>query len=232
MFYPWIYPKIPLDYNIPPTIYSILDSIVNYDNENPVSVSELAENGRNEIFDFTYPLSSHIQKEDFEVMILNHFMMRRIGSETLTSFKLALNVKLNEIMPMYNKLWDAIDGWDLFEDGEITTRVQSDSRNTTNSITSTTNGTNTSDRRYSNMPQNELSDIRDGKYITEYNYDSDNATTSSNTSGSGSDLGVVNETITRTPSDKMSYYKSFLENKQNVYTMIFKDLDSLFYQII
>ena len=40
----------------------------------------------------------------------------------ITAFKIALNVKLNEIMPVYNKMFDFLDGWDLFNDGEKTIR--------------------------------------------------------------------------------------------------------------
>ena len=32
-------------------------------------------------------------------------------------------VKLNEIMPVYNKLFDALDGWTLFTDGEEYSRI-------------------------------------------------------------------------------------------------------------
>ncbi|MBQ1550980.1 MAG: hypothetical protein IIZ67_02660, partial [Bacilli bacterium] len=45
----------------------------------------------------------------------------------------------------------------------------------------------------------------------------------------GSDSRTTNETITRTPADKIRIYKEFIENKESIMTMIFKDLDSLFY---
>ena len=93
---------------------------------------------------------------------------------------------------------------------------------------STTN--TTSDRRYSDTPQNQLQSVRDGEYVSEYNYDTDNGTTS-NTSFSTNN-NTTNEAITRSPADKMMLYSEFLKNRQNIYTMIFKDLDSLFYQII
>ena len=83
-------PPLPPDYDIPPTIYSLLNSYVNYDNPNPVKISNLASAGRNMFFDFNYTLTDKITKEDFEVMILNHFLMRRIGYDTVTAFKIAL----------------------------------------------------------------------------------------------------------------------------------------------
>ena len=56
-------------------------------------------------------------------------------------------------------------------------------------------------------------------------------TKSDNTSNT-KDKVETSETIKRTPSDKIYIYKEFLNNKQNIYTMIFKDLESLFYQLV
>ena len=126
--YPLIYPFLPRNCEKPPTIYSILESIVNYGTDDKTKIKDLAKVGRTKIFDFDYPLSDKISKEEFECMILNHYLTRRIGFDTPTLFKIQLNVKLNEIMPMYNKMFDSIDGWDIFKDGEKTTRYGTDNR--------------------------------------------------------------------------------------------------------
>ena len=102
----------------PPTVYAILNSIANFGKEDKTKIKDLASATREKIFNFTYPLSTKVDKEEFEKMILNHYMMRRIGFETVTAFQLQLNVKLNSIMPMYNKLFDMLDGWDLLNNGE------------------------------------------------------------------------------------------------------------------
>ena len=238
--YPFIIPPAFPDYNLPPTLYRLLNSIVNFDSEDQTKIKDLASAGRKEIFDFSYPLSENVEREDFEIMILNHFLMRRIGYDTLNAFKIALNVKLNEIMPIYNKMFDMLEGWDIFNDGEHVTRNVTDSgTNSQNSTTqTTTSGTsqNTSDRRYSDTPQQQLSNVRDGKYITDYNYDTDNGTTTSSANGtnasSGTDSRNTSETITRTPSDKMRLYKEFIENKKSIMTMIFEDLEPLFYGLV
>ena len=92
--FPFLYsPMIPNlkklwnDFDQPPTIYSLLNSYVNFENPEPVKISNLAKAGRAMFFDFDYPLAEGWSKEDFETMILNHFMMRRIGYETVTAFK-------------------------------------------------------------------------------------------------------------------------------------------------
>ena len=226
--YPFIIPPAYPDYNLPPTLYRLLNSIVNFDEEEQTKIKNLASEGREDIFDFEYPLSTHVDKEDFEVMILNHFLMRRIGYDTLNAFKIALDVKMNEIMPMYNKMFDMLDNWNVFNDGEVTSRTVTDSG--TNSLNNITTSQNTSDRRYSDTPQNQLQNVRDGKYITDYNYDTDNGSVSS--SSAGTDSRSTLESITRTPSDKMKLYREFIENKKSIMTMIFEDLEPLFYGLV
>lgn len=237
MFYP---PILPTNNYNPPTIYSILESIVNYGKDDKTKIKDLAKVGRSEIFDFDYPLTDNIKKEDFETMILNKFLMRRIGFETLTAFKIQLNVKLNEIMPMYNKMFDAIENWDILNDGEITEKSGTDNRNidTTNTLknSSTTNNSEISDRRNSDLPQSQLANVRNGSYVTDYNYDtnSSNSSDSSNSEGfsNSKDNNVYNEVIKRSPADKISIYKEFQENLKSIYTLIFKDLDCLFFQLL
>lgn len=225
----WMFPELPNDITEPPTLYSFLESIVNFNNEeNKVKIKNLAREGRQVIFDFEYPLSTHINKQDFEVMILNKFLMRRIGYETLGAFKIALSVKLNEIMPNYNLLFDAISDWDIFEDGEVETRVNEESNTSSTSTTSTNSGTE--DLRYSNTPQNRITDVQNGNYVTDYNYNT--STTSGTTSGEIEGTNNLEETITRTPSSKIEVYKNFIESKNNIYTMIFNDLETLFYGLV
>lgn len=247
------YPFLPPNCNKPPTIYTILESIVNPDVDlnDPapdVKIKDLAKAGRGTIFNFDYPLSSNVSRENFETMILNHFLMRRIGFETVTAFRIQLDVKLNEIMPLYNKMFDALENWEIFNDGEVTTRTGTDNRtsqstnNTSNQLTnhSTTSTNDVSDRRNSELPQNQLEDLRNGSYVTNYNYDTntnngeDNSTSqgTSQATNQGTDNNEYNETIKRTPADKIAILKEMQENIKSIYTMIFKDLDCLFYQLV
>lgn len=243
MLFPMMF-RIPDDYNIPPTLYSILNSIVNFENEDPVKIKDLARYSRSKIFDFDYPLSQYADKEEFECMILNHYIMRRIGYETMTAFKIALNVKLNEIMPMYNKLFDSIHEWNIFNDGELTERNVRDTRdkvennNLTNNLSNNTSTNNISDRRNSELPQDQIINVQNGSYMTDYNYDTDtgNSISTSNSSSinniTNNENGELSEIIKRTPADKMKNYKEFIESKRNIMSMIFKDLDPLFYGLI
>lgn len=248
LFYPFF---SPLNEK-PPTLYAILNSIANFGKEDKTKIKDLASASREKIFNFTYPLTTKIDKEEFEKMILNHYMMRRIGFETVTAFQLQLNVKLNSIMPMYNKLFDMLDGWDLLNDGEKVTRTLTDEKtsDTTNNNTtsntlenkSTTENITAADRRESDLPQSEIDNVQDGSYMTKYNLDKTtvNGSDNSNSSGTSTTNGSTNtnenvktlEEISRTPADKISIYKQFQENLTSIYQMIFKELDDLFYGLI
>lgn len=245
---PMFMPMIPMNNMKPPTIYAILNSICNFDAETQTKIVDLAKVGRTKIFNFDYPLSEKVDKQQFECMILNHFLQRRINFQTITGFQIQLNVKLNEIMPLYNKMFDSLDGWNIFEDGEKTTHDSTDDRTTNvensanNSLSSNSNTTseNISDLRYSKMPQNELQNIKDGKYVTDYNYNQDNATNTDESTSTGSSSGtsntkdnnVLHEEWNKSPGDKIAIYKEFQENLKSIYGMIFKDLECLFYGLV
>ena len=242
-FYPFLFPCMPTMINLPPTVYSLLESIVNYGKDEKTKIKDLAKEGRTTFFDFDYPLTNNITKEQFETMILNKFIMRRIGYDTLTTFKLQLNVKLNSIMPIYNKMFDALENWNIFESGEVTTETGTDERQTTNttqntlSNSSTTQSTSTSDRRNSELPQDQLENLRDGSYVGVYNYDTDtsngqdSSTSNVSATSNGTDNNEYTKEIRRSPADKIAIMKEMQENINNIYEMIFKDLECLFYQL-
>lgn len=265
-FFGFLDPLVPNAFKKPPTIYAILNSIVNGAKEpdDYTKIKNLAKEGRSTIFNFEYPLSEKVSKEKFEIMILNHYLERRIGFETVTSFQIHLDNKLNEIMPIYNKLFDSLDGWDLLNDGEKVVREGNDdktskssqnsnsnsamesSNNLLNNSTSTNNST--SDRRRSTLPQNNIEDVKNGSYLTEYNFDtneniandqSSSKGTSTSNSNSTNDLStnatdktVYTETITRTPADKLAIYKEFQNSINSIYKMIFSELNCLFYSLV
>ena len=204
----------------PPTLYAILNSIANYDQPTQTKIRDLANACHDKIFDFDYDLSSALDKNQFEIDILNHFMMRRIGFDTVTAFQLYLETKLHEILPYYNLMFDSFKDYNLFDNGETITRESTSnttSSNTTNAV---------AENRYSKYPENELDDIRDGSYVTDQNYNTNNVNNNNNLDN------TVNETINRSPVDKMTIYRKYLDTKRSVMTMIYKELDSLFYQLV
>ena len=208
IWYPFpIVPWLPTNCDLPPTLKSLMNSICNYGKEEKTNIYGLAKGSRSTIFNFDYPLSDKVNREEFEIMILNHYIHRRIGFDTPTEFRIALNVKLNEIMPIYNKMFDSLSGWDILNDGEVTERIQTDNGNNTLNNTVNINSQNISDRRFANMPQNRIEDVQDGSYMTDYNYDKDNNNGETISNSSGTNTNTTNETIKRSPSDKIKIYK-------------------------
>ena len=212
--------------NKPPTIYFLLDSIVNYGKDTKTKIKDLASEGRSRVFNFDYPLSDKITKADFETNILNHYLMRRIGAETFTTFQINLNAKLNEIMPLYNMMFDSLDGIDLLNDSE--TKTGTDNSSTNNSLNNSS--TTISDKRYSDTPQNKLTNVQDGTYVTEYNYDTN--TDSSQSQGASQNARTYNETIVKSPSNKIRNIKEFQKELKSIYSLIYDDLDDLFYGLV
>ena len=229
MYLPYNYifflnPFIPPYNQKPPTLFSILNSIANFgkDEEERTKVKDLAKVTHTKIFDFDYPLSSKINKDKFEINILNKFLKRRIGTETVVDFKIELEVKLNEIMPKYNKMFDFLAGWDLFSSGEIEERISENTNNRRNEFTETnntnqeinkkidsdSNTTNTLENtsnnetnliqshRESNTPQGYIENVQDNAYLSKYNYNEDTTTSEDITKSKGSSQNTTSNSET------------------------------------
>lgn len=229
MILPMWEPPIPAWNTKPITLYSYMYSIVNHGKpvEEQKKTRQLAEYSRTTIFDFSYPLSTNVDKADFEEQILNHFIMRRIGFDTPTAFEIALENKLNEIMPKYNKMFDMMHGWNVFADGETITREQETTTELTNESETSSSGSKNS--KYSKYPQEELTNLEDDKYVTDYTIDTNENSGSDSSESNGS--GSLDETITRTLSNKVESYLKF-DEIGHIMTRIYKDLDVLFYGLL
>lgn len=68
-------------------------------------VEQVINAARPKIFDFYYPIYDEAYRGVLETKILKHFYTREIGAETVGLWKLWLNRRLNEIMPVYNDLY-------------------------------------------------------------------------------------------------------------------------------
>lgn len=213
--------------DMPPTLYSLMESKINYNNPTPVKIEDLSENFRSYLFDFSYPLDD-IYKENFENMFLTHYMFRRIGFETYLSFKLHLKVKLNDIMPKYNKMLEGFShlNFDGFVETHERTTTDVSQGTTETNLTSDT----TTDNRTSNTPQNALDEVRSGEYVDRYEYNQNN--NKSNNSTVANANTNTNENITIKKSDEIDEYKKFIDYVNNIYSDIFKECDSLFFGLV
>ena len=205
-----IYPICQQVNNLPPTLYSIMQSLVNYDSDEPGKIKDMWQKAREYIFNFDYVLTNNVSRETFEHNILNHYLMRRINYDTVTLFQIMLENKLSEILPKYNMLWDSLNGWDIFKSG-TTTKEFTDNTTTSNTgknIGNNRGTTNTvNNTGYSDTPQSNIDDINSNEYLTEYTHNvADNTitnNTSTTTSNSGKSNKTINEVVTRTADNEL-----------------------------
>lgn len=247
-----IYPICQQGNNLPPTLYSIMQSLVNYDTDDePSKIKDMWQKAREYIFNFDYVLTNNVSRETFEHNILNHYLMRRINYETVTLFQIMLENKLSDILPKYNMLWDSLNGWDIFKSG-TTTREYTDNTTTSNTGNNTVNGSITGENRgttntvnntgYSDTPQSNIDDINSSEYLTEYTHNvvdntitNNTSTTTSNTStntDSGKSNKTINEVVTRTADNELDLLIKFQTEYNNIWTMLYADLDCLFYGLV
>lgn len=207
----------------PPTLYSFMESIVNYGKEEKTKIKDLASASRSKVFNFEYPITSEL-KANFETTFLNHYMFRRINFDTFTSFQIHLQVKLQTIMPKYLKMLEGFNKLDFDGEREVHTKESG----STGSITSSGSDSTTTDNRYSNTPQNTLQDVQDGTYLTDYTFNQGNSSSESSSSSTSN----LNETITIDKFDTIDEYIKFMKVANNVYELIFKECDPLFYGLV
>ena len=215
----------------PPTLYSLMQSMVNYNNDNPVKNEELSNAAKSIIFDFDYPLDA-VLKPSFETMFLDHYMFRRIGFETYTAWKIHLKVKLNDIMSKYNILLSNISNLTLNGKKVHETESIIDNNTANNSINSMSSGSSTTDNRYSDTPENEISSVQDGTYVSDYTYNQQTENNSNTTVGNSSSNNNKSRVKDFSEVDNVDEYLKVQEKLGNIYSRIFKECDSLFYAII
>ena len=69
-----------------------------------LTLGEIVENNV-DIFDFDYPFYNEERRNQFEEHFIEHFYFDEIGQETVARFKQRLKIKLNLIMPYWNKIF-------------------------------------------------------------------------------------------------------------------------------
>lgn len=232
-----------------------------------------------------FPLYNEEHRNILCSKILKHYYFREICCETVGQWKFYLNSKLNEIMPFYNEMYKTVEfEYNPLHNVDITrtgnenligltkdneTKAIADTLtkkgeqhgqeifNGTNDITR--NATNSNTERFSDTPQNELSDIQQDKYLTSATLNdgtnkgtekSENSSTNTvNNTNSSTDTRNVSDSTYRTndlTNDKTytekitgknnseSYSKIIMEYRKailNVDMMIINELEELFFKL-
>lgn len=147
------------------------------------------------VFPYDFPVWNGITVEQAKEIILRHYYMREIAWETVPLWQYQIYTKLSEEMPFIvdiaNKIneMDSIFQNDLHAKSETRERTESETANkdttttTTNtenitgSDTDTTAGSSSSQEMFSDTPQDGLTDVIEGRYLTEATVNSNKSNT-------------------------------------------------------
>lgn len=208
----------------------------NYENpferDNTPSVDDVINRTWNELFNFEYIKFKGSKEGELEKKIIKHFYMREIGFETIERFKLALNEKLNRIMPYYNDLYDSISlqGDHPLENYDLIDHSNRDTKTDNKGSGTTTDNTNTNAKQiFEDTPSNELSpDTNYATNITKNEGSSNSNGTTTNTNNTN-----VNDVYDRHAHGIMGYSKQDLlakyrDNLLNIEELIIMELRDLF----
>lgn len=85
------------------------------------SINTILDNCVSKVFDFDFPIFDENYRTVLERKILKHYYTREIATETVGLWKHFLDMRLNEIMPYYNKLYESeLLSFNPFYDVDIT----------------------------------------------------------------------------------------------------------------
>lgn len=188
------------------------------ESEGADNVDSILDKCWNKVFNFDFPIFDENYRQVLCRKILKHYYTREIAHETVGRWKLALNAKLNEIMPYYNQLYKSeLLEFNPFYDVDLTrSKEGSGTSNRTSNNTETNSGTsknvssgsgrsNTDTlNRFSDTPQNSMDTqgITDSVPLTTVTkVNEDNTTTNESTdtlTRNGSKTGNGTENINNT----------------------------------
>lgn len=140
------------------------------ESEGADNVDSILDKCWNKVFNFDFPIFDESYRQVLCRKILKHYYTREIAHETVGRWKLALNAKLNEIMPYYNQMYKSeLLEFNPFYDVDLTrSKEGSGTSNRTNTNTETSNnetknvnsssGRSNTDtlNRFSDTPQNSM----------------------------------------------------------------------------
>lgn len=151
------------------------DSLAKLEKTNKPLYDELMSDYETPVSHRIITLAQWIQ-ESFERDFVYHFYNCELGQETYGLWKLSLRNKLNEIMPYYNKMYemqylliDPLKEWESWKEGNH--KGHSDttqSGKVANISKQDEDDTTWNETLFSNTPQGNLTDVRNGNYLTTY----------------------------------------------------------------
>lgn len=145
--------------------YSFPDVIPHNEPWKSLTVDQIVENGKDKFFDFTFPwyADDNTGLEDFKNLFLRKNYMKQIGQETTAQFKLYVQARLMEKMPLYKQLYESsLLEYDPLVNRKVTTTTdetesEEKGKESENIVSTTATGTteenNNSDRSGTSVEQ-------------------------------------------------------------------------------
>lgn len=196
-----------------------------------ISIKNLIDND----FDFgltDYPIFNESYRSILNQKILNHYYENEIGFETPNLFKFYLNNKLNEIMPYYNKLYEAQETalTKLFTNVDLTEESERQNESSANTSSSSTSKNK---NLFQDTPQGRIDfqDLEDQKWATNYTLNNGDIDDTSETTGNNNEnytRHIYGNNGNKYNIDILNNIKSTL---MNIDLLIINELNDLFMQI-
>lgn len=194
------------------------------------NISQTIQKALPKIFDFDFPIYDEAYRNVLETKIINHYYTREIGLETVGLWKHFLQMKLTEIMPYYNQLYQStlLDFNPLYDVDLNTTSNRAIGQNESNtahsegsasgedhgtgSSNSTTDSNGSSTNRYSDTPQGGLDGIENNTYLTNATLNNDTEHTNTQSSSKSDNSSSSTSMSDGTGSRKYNSTDEYLEH--------------------
>lgn len=186
------------------------------------------------IFNFDFPIYDESYRSAFEDKLIRHFYFHEINITSIGRWKFMLREKLNLIMPVYNKMYEAVA---IKYDPLIDTQMhETYTRNSNLTSDSSTNGnvtqkdTSNNSQVYSDLPQTTL---HGGDYATNSTQNEGTANSTQNASQTANATSNNKETYEHdntgfSSRSQQALLMEYYESLRNVDEMVFNELRELF----
>lgn len=169
-----------------------------------------------------FPIWDEGYRLTLETKILKHFYLREIAHETVGLWRLRLDTYMNELMPVYNKMYAAVSQeFNPLFDVDITRTHYGTSTDSTNSSGNSVN-------KYSETPQGSIQNVLDGKYLT--TAQANDATSNSN--GNSTAQYVERVTGKQGTGSYSKLLREYIDKLVNVDMRLMAELEPLFFCLL
>lgn len=177
-----------------------------------------------------YPLFDEGHRETLNRKIINHFWNREMGQETISLFKLQLQRKLDEIMPLYNQHYEiSAIKFNQLETVRVRNNGKLNGSSTSTGDSSAESASGAKSRAVAQeMPQTMLSGTGDYATNAQDNISDTTATSTSTENGASSQNSVSDNVTTGFQGNAALMLLQYRQSLVNVDMMIIEELQNLF----